>query len=302
MAAKPLSIEMEPVSIHTETPGDTRVGKLEFLAGYRLRSSDPAFGGISGLTLEPDGRSFTAVTDQGHWLKGKLVLGVDGRLAGIADADIASILMPDGTAVYAHPGMRDAEAVERLADGSLLVSFERHHRVWRYRTTAARPEPYVVAPELEKLPENGGIEAMQPLADGGLLLLAEKGHDAKGDNLGWIWRQERLWPLSYVTEGAYVPTDIARLAGGDLLVVERRFNPFTSFGSRLVRLSAAAVVPGAHLEGAELARIEWPLLTENYEALAVAPAPGGGAYVYLASDDNFNAFQSTLLLQFRLKP
>ena len=243
-----------------------------------------------------------AVTDQGRWLTGRLLLGSDGRLAGITDADILPILMPDGSFVRATANMRDAEAVERLGDGSLIVAFEQNHRVWRYPTPTSPAEAYVGGADLAAQPDNGGIEAMAPLADGSLLLLSEEGRNAEGDHRGWLWRSGGLLPLSYAAEAGFAPTDIARLADGDLLVLERRFNPLTGFGARIVRLAGIAVVPGARLQGEEIARLEWPYLVENYEALAAAPAADGGSYVYLASDDNFNIFQSTLLLQFRLAP
>lgn len=43
-----------------------------------------------------------------------------------------------------------------------------------------------------------------------------------------------------------------------------------------------------------------PLVIDNFEGLAVRELPRGGLLLYLISDDNFNFFQQTLLLQFRL--
>jgi hypothetical protein len=51
----------------------------------------------------------------------------------------------------------------------------------------------------------------------------------------------------------------------------------------------------------EIARFGAPLLVDNMEALAVR-REGERRFVYLASDDNFNALQRTLLLKFELLP
>jgi hypothetical protein len=59
------------------------------------------------------------------------------------------------------------------------------------------------------------------------------------------------------------------------------------------------VKPGAKLSGRELLRIEYPLVVENYEGVAVQET-AKGTMIYLISDDNYNPFQETLLLQFLL--
>src|SRR5262249_10460595 len=60
-----------------------------------LESKYPAFGGISGIHVEPGGNRFIAVTDKGSWLRGRIIYR-DGRPAGIADTEMAPILGQDG--------------------------------------------------------------------------------------------------------------------------------------------------------------------------------------------------------------
>ena len=60
------------------------------------------------------------------------------------------------------------------------------------------------------------------------------------------------------------------------------------------------IKPGARMLGLELAQITPPLSVDNFEGLAVFPDERGGTIIYILSDDNFNPFQRTLLLQFRL--
>lgn len=303
-AAEPVALKLTPVPLNSEDETQVRIGELEFLAGFVLRSRDVVFGGLSGLTLAEDGRRFVAVSDRGQWLSGRLQLAADGTLTGLAETVLEPLRDPKGRPVRIRDALHDAEAVERLPDGSLLVSFERRHRLWRYASAAdlatARAAPFLALDGFKKQPKNGGIEALAPLGDGSILMLSEELYVESGDLRGWLWRKGRSLSLRYVTVGPYQPTDIAVLPGGDVLVLERRYSPLGGAGARLVRLAKADIFPGARLKGREIAKLAWPLTVDNFEGLAVAPAPGGGSLVYLLSDDNFNPLQDTLLLQFRL--
>ena len=206
-AAKPIQIQLEPVPLDGEDPERSRVGALEFVAGFKLTSEDPDFGGLSGLALGSDGRSFLAVSDRGHWLGGRLRLAPGGALIGLDDVEIGVLRRPNGRKVRNAWG--DAEAVEYLEDGSAIVSFERLHRIWRYppeahwqlyssgRITAPKASPLVAFEDLAKLPKNGGIEAMAPLGEGRLLLVSEKINEATGKRTGWLWRRRQSSPVEY---------------------------------------------------------------------------------------------------------
>jgi hypothetical protein len=52
--------------------------------------------------------------------------------------------------------------------------------------------------------------------------------------------------------------------------------------------------------GQVLAELRPPLVGENFEGIAVRRGARGRVLIYLVSDDNFNALQRTLLLQFSL--
>jgi hypothetical protein len=106
--------------------------------------------------------------------------------------------------------------------------------------------------------------------------------------------------LTYQGAAAFKPTDIAVLPDGDLLVLERKYNVLEGAHGRLARVDGGAIVAGASLVGDELAVLSPPVATDNFEGVAVRPAPGGGALIYVISDDNFNPLQRTLLLQFRI--
>src|SRR3546814_2184883 len=69
---------------------------------------------------------------------------------------------------------QDAEALARLPDGSLLVAFEREHRLRRFPADlGGRAEVFDAPPGLAEADINAGIEAMVTLADGRLLAFSE---------------------------------------------------------------------------------------------------------------------------------
>jgi hypothetical protein len=94
------------------------------------------------------------------------------------------------------------------------------------------------------------------------------------------------------------PTDCAFLPNGDLLVLERGISLFM-FAMRLVRIPAAAVIPGAVLTGDVLLQTTGGDI-DNMEALAVHPGPDGQTRIAIASDNNFNDWERNLLLEFSL--
>ena len=59
---------------------------------------------------------------------------------------------------------------------------------------------------------------------------------------------------------------------------------------------------GTVLSGGELARIDGPVLGENYEGLAARAEADGSTTMLVVSDDNFNAMQRTQLLELRWRP
>ena len=81
---------MRLVRVPTKKGGD-----LQFRGGLELTSSYKAFGGLSAIRVEPDGERFIAVTDNGSWLRGRIVYDA-GRPAGIADAEMAPRLGGNG--------------------------------------------------------------------------------------------------------------------------------------------------------------------------------------------------------------
>ena len=284
-----------------EHPG-TMVGGLEFRGGLELSASDQRFGGLSGLRVSADGARMTAISDNGYWITAALAYDPRGFLASVGAAAIGTLIAENG-----HPLARvlagDAESLERVKDG-WLVGFEHVHRIAFYGDTDppfSRATPFPMPPGLNAAPPNEGLETLAALPDGRLLAITEGLTTEAGDLRGWILEPGGWRTLSYVRTGLLVPSDATALPNGDVLVLERRFTYIGGFGSRIVRLRYADIVPEARLEGAEIARIERPLTTENFEGIAVRRGADGETLVYIVSDDNYHPLQKTLLFMFALR-
>ena len=97
----------------------------------------------------------------------------------------------------------------------------------------------------------------------------------------------------------YDVADCAFLPGGDLLTLERRFRWLDGVRVRLRRFSGAEIRPGARIGGELILDADMGYEIDNLEGLSVWRDGGGATMLTLVSDDNFNWFQRTLLLEFR---
>lgn len=300
--AEPIEIATTRVYLDMDQPSQPGAERFGFVGGLEISSSDPRFGGLSGLTLAPDGNRLIAVSDRGYWFTARLREDGRGRPTGLTDTQYAPILDKKGRPV--RRSWSDSEAVEIGPGGALLVSFEGRHRIWRYSSAgdlfSARASTVRTPKALSKAPANSGVEAFAPLPGGGLLVLTENYRDAKDDRHGWLMQDGKAAPLSLAKTGKFKPTDLALLPDGDLLLLERRFDLIGGLAIRVSRIAAADLKPGARLVAKEIARLKPPKTIDNFEGMAVRPGPDGGVAVYLLSDDNFNMLQRTLLMKFLL--
>lgn len=290
-----------PISLQFADSPRTTVGTLEYRGGLRLASSNATFGGLSGLRVSADGTRVLAISDRAGWVRAELRYDARGVLTGFEGVDITPMLDADGRTLV--PPRSDAESLV-LTAAAAFVGFERQHRVLRYDADAngpvagARGRPETMPAEVIRVPMNEGLETMTALADGRLLVISEGDFDA-GAVRAWILAGggRPAEALHYVPAAGFNPTDAATLANGDVLVLERRFTVFDR-ASRIVRVRAADIRAGARLVGEELARLLPPMQVDNFEGIDAIADPQGGTRIFLVSDDNFSAFQRTLLLQF----
>jgi hypothetical protein len=301
-------VQVEALAFNPEKPAETRAGRLTWLGGLRLSSGDSRFGGFSSLEISPDGTSLLTASDRGTWWLATLRLK-DGIPAGIGDSVLQDIPDPNGQIL--PEGENDSEGMAIAADGAVYMSFERHHRIVRYRPpdpkdlrTLGRSaqETLPSPPDLGHAPSNSGLEAIAMMDGRTLFALTESYQAERGYNRGWLVTDGVWKPFDYKRTEPFDVTDAKRLPNGDMLVLERRFSLLGGVGARLCVIAGATIRPGAKLDCRTLAELQPPQSIDNMEGLAVRRNERGETLVYMISDDNFSRLQRTVLLVFRLEP
>ena len=295
-------LQSRVVPLNPEDKNQETVGRLRWRGGLAISATTGRFGGFSDLLLSADGGQFTSISDEGRWLTGRLAYDRKGDLAGISATGFGRLRDLDGKPLKGKQ-RQDAESLSRLADGSLIIGFERDHRLWRLpasRSLQAEPTPFPLPPGMSGADPNAGIEALVTLADGRLLAFTEG--QRQGDNYAvYLWEPKNGWGrLALRPNGLFRPTGAARLPDGDVMLLERRFTLLGGVGIQLRRLAASSIRNGAVLEGEKIAELRAPLSVDNFEGIAVHDPGDGGLRLTLISDDNFSPLQRTLIVQFEL--
>ena len=306
----PIEIQSRQISSFRALGGNgDRAGKLKFRGGLVMSATNASFGGWSGITIEPDGKHFLAVSDEGHWLSGEIAYAGKAP-SGIIRARIGPIVALRGRQLDKKRDL-DAEAVSpltgSLAKGTVLIGFERNQRIGIFPVADGAllaPERYLkLPPEARRMSANKGFEAVAHIgggpARGAIIAFAERYPGDPKTHTGWIWLKDISHRLSIVDHGGFEITDAASLPDGRLLILERRFRWTEGVKMRLRLIAADALKPGAVLDGEILLEAAQSSEIDNMEGLAIHRAASGETVLTLISDNNFNTFlQRNLLLQF----
>ena len=282
---------------------------LVFRGGLELHSATDTFGGLSGVGFVGTDNHLVMVSDRGNFITGQLIYDDKGAPLSLIGAGINAIQNSKG-ADLPRAFARDAEAltiIERPSGpATARVGFENLTRVADFRITDGVPSgraTEVTIPDwLTKTRTNESLEAVcyappaSPIA-GSTLLLTEGVIDNDGAHSGWLLGKNDKGPMSYRSGDATSPTDCAFLPNGDLLVLERGV-VLVNFAARLVRIKAADVHPGSEMKGEVLFEMVGGDL-DNMEGLAVHQV-AGETRITLVSDNNFNDWERSLLLEFTL--
>lgn len=289
-----------PVALKPGDPSLRRVGKLAYLGGVRLVSRDPAFGGFSAMHVAGD--RFTLLSDSGNIVRFRMGPDFVPRDARFAD-------LPGGPGTGWLKPERDSEAMTiDPAGGKAWVAFENGSAVYRYDAALARTERGLVPPAMRKWGDNMGPESMVRLRDGRFVILCEGPSSLRWARPGLVFagdpteHPKPVLRFGYRQPAGYRPTDAAELPDGRLLVLSRRLDfPPDLFSAKLEILDFRGIKPGANVRGTPVATLARPLLHDNFEALAVTQERGQ-TIVWIASDDNGQFWEQSLMLKFRLDP
>ncbi|MFN3749162.1 MAG: esterase-like activity of phytase family protein [Sphingorhabdus sp.] len=291
------SIELIPLRLDASKPDRRKVGALTFLNGWELRSDNSDFGGISALTALGDNR-FLAVSDAGTLIGFTLTNGKMERsfIAALPGAQGEQLDYRD----------RDSEGMAYdAASGHIWISYEARHAVRRLSPSLGRVDGVERLSFTEGWKANGGVEAMTRLNDGRFVLLSETHQRADGSNSGYLYsgdpveRGARYISFGYRAPEGYRPTDATVLPDGRLLILNRRIGFPQGFSAKLAVLDPSEIQSGEVATPKVIASIAPPLLVDNMEGLAITQQ-NGRIIVWMVSDNNFTAFQRTILMKFAL--
>ncbi len=297
--AVPVQAQQMQLQLDRTNPENMTVGQLSYLGAIVIPPGPERVGGFSALSVAPDRKTVTFLSDSGRVFEGHLNWSAAGRLIGVELGRGIKLLDEDGKPVVGRARF-DSESLVARSDSGWLVGFERQHRIEQYANWQSAPVPFAQPPGLATLPSNEGLESLTQLSDGRFFAIAEASA-SDGAHPAWIWQGNAWQSLSYQSAPSLKPVDLAVLPNGDAVVLERDFNIFYGHRTRIARIDHHDITAGAAVAATTLAQLETPLLTENFEGLSVVPAQNGkSALIFIVSDNNFNAAQQTILAAFEL--
>ncbi len=249
-----------------------------------------SFGGFSGIEVFADGR-FLAITDRGNFFWGE-IKRENGELVEVHLDDHTAILDSKGTPL---DGLNtDAEGLAIGPDGAIYVSFEGNHRIMRHSDKFAAAEFLPKHPDFATLQRNSGMEALAIDRSGNIYTIPERSGTLtrpfpvyQFDGAEWTRFAEIARSDDFLIAGADVGPD------GRLYVLERGASLLRGFHVRIRRFTIAD-----GLQDDETLYQSRAGNLSNFEGISVWLDDTGQTRLTLIADDNFNAFQRTIIEEY----
>lgn len=265
------------------------------ISRYVWQDEDPRFGGFSALELSDDGARFFALSDRTWLARGTITRDADGKITDIQAGPLTTLKNTDGGALPALLG--DSEGLALMPDGALCVSFEAVARIWCYDDPTGPARALPSPPGADEMLPNASLEALAVGPDGAFWTMPERSGKLTRPFpvlvlRAGVWSQEGALPR----EDEFLPVGADFGPDGAFYLLERRVGAFGGFASRIRRFH-----PGEEGLGPAETLWESPLWRhDNLEGLSVWQAPEG-LRITMISDDNFNFFQRTELVELALE-
>jgi hypothetical protein len=264
-----------------------------FLSSYHWTSDTKGFGGYSAIVLSRDGSEFTMMSDRANLVEGKILRHL-GRIIGVRSAAMVPLGFPDH--LFEGEPVRDTEGLARDMAGRLYVSVESENRIMRRDTDGSWSLLPSHAP-IDALPDNRGLEALTLAPDGALYAIPEVSDGLQHPFPVYRYRSFQGWdqPKSLTRSDGYLPVGADVGPDGRLYVLERGFGGF-GFYSRVRRfvLSSGGTTDGETVLTSKTRR------HDNLEGLSVWQAEDGTLRLTMVSDDNYNFFQKTEIVEYAI--
>ena len=296
----PGPLDERPILTFAELPvRDRDLGEVRVAGAWRLDSPNHHFGSYSALVSLDDG-TLLAASDRGRNLR----FSPPGNARLAPQYDYFSLSGSGRKSLY------DIEAVTRDArTGQVWAAYERSNTIERY-SAALRSEARAQPAAMQGWRGNSGAEAMVRLADGRFIVLAEVNPRWFSDDVpGLLFAGDPVAGAAPISFGfrppeGFRPVDMALLPNGRVLILVRDvvWPMPPRFAGKLVLADPSAIRAGEAWSGTVIADFDDRVPCDNYEGLAVVPAPGGGLVLWLISDDNSIRLQRTLLLKLLWNP
>jgi len=266
-----------------------------FLGAFHWTMDDPRFGGFSGIEVSENGRNIIVLSDRGAYTTGQITRDEAGRIASISAKPVRPLQGADGTPL--KPGLSDSEGIAWAADGSVYVSFEGPARVLHYPKLGGPPKDLPSPRDFKAMQKNSALEALAIDAAGTLYTLPERsGAEDKPFPVylfkGGKWDKR----LQIPRDGGYLPVGADFGPDGRFYLLERDFRGLAGFSSRLRRFSLG---PKGFDKGETL--LETPVgLYDNLEGVSIWRDAARHLTATMVSDDNFNFFLRTQIVEYQL--
>ncbi|MDJ0995293.1 MAG: esterase-like activity of phytase family protein [Dinoroseobacter sp.] len=270
--------------------------QAEYLGSFVWSSPDADFGGLSAFEILDDGAALLGIGDRGFLVSARIVrYGAEERIESVELARIVPLTDPDGRDLPEEES--DAEGLALAPGGRVFISFEAIHGVAEFDLSGRMVSDGLLRhPDFPSMQLNSSLESLA-IDDSGRLCTAP---ERSG-------RWERPFP-AYCLEGGTWSQPFAIPRSGDFLLSGMDFGPdgrLYVLERALRTVFFATRVRSFALDGDTLSDertlIETPSGThDNLEGISVWADKTGALRISLISDDNYNLFQRTEIVEYRL--
>jgi len=272
-----------------------QAGQLVFQGSYTWSLANDGFGGFSGLELSSDGTRFTTVSDKGRILSGTIARK-DRVISRVTMEKFVPLLDQKSRPVVKYN--IDSEGLAIGPDGTIYVSFEGNHRVWRYAAIGAKAVRLKKHPDFKNFQPNSSLESLAIGPDGTLYTMPERSGKLGRPFPVYRYRNGH-WNnrMSIPRRGRFLPVGSDFGPDGKFYLLERDFFWYSGFSSRIRRFDVTK-------NG--FANEETLLVTpfgkfDNLEGISLWQDPQGKIRLTMISDDNFSILQRTEFVEYSLK-
>ncbi len=266
----------------------------QLIADIVLSADVDGFSGFSGLEVGDTGTHFTAITDKGLVMRGRITRDATGAPTGLADTQFTQLT--DDTGARMPQWRSDAEGLAVDAQGRMYISFEGDTgRVWLYEQFGSQATELAGPDAFDALQGNSGLEGLAIAEDGTVYTLPER--SGRLDRPYPIWRlRGTQWdqPFDIPRRPPHLAVGLDIGPDGKLYLLERDFSAL-SFSTRIRRFDLGP--DGVSHEEVLLETSKGTHM--NLEGIAVWRDDTGAIRATMIADNNGLAFLSTDLVEYR---